>query len=61
MDEEKPDKSQTPEITQVKTNNCWDNYPERDEVVACPRCGPDDVVWEEDDGSFYCEHCHTYI
>lgn len=26
MDEEKPDKSQTPEITQVKTNNCWDNW-----------------------------------
>ncbi len=28
---------------------------------GCPRCGSDDVVWDDDEGSYYCENCHTYI
>ena len=41
-----------------------DDYMEHKRLIeedGCPRCGSEEVVWEEDDASYYCETCHTYI
>ena len=42
----------------------FDDYMEHKRLIeedGCPRCGSKEVVWEEDDASYYCETCHTYI
>lgn len=59
MHEQKPDEIKAPE-TPEEYFDYWDEIEQRYRY-GCPRCGSDEIVWEEEECSRYCESCHSYV
>lgn len=61
-----PEPGNKEEIAETKFTplNLAKDHEEYLQILAdqgCPYCQSDEVVWEEDDSSYYCENCHSFI
>lgn len=59
--EELPEPNQEPKTKPLNLAEDYFEYLEILDEQGCPYCGSHEIVWEEDDGSYYCENCHTFI